>query len=1823
MTTRPMHSPHGLIRAAVAALAVLAVATMTLAVAPSARAATGGFATSFESSDAAPLETTAYAPSTNITGQAFGAGSLLPVVTAVTASAQNLPNEGAVRAADGVKTTKWLAFASTAWLQYQLSAPKAAVSYTLTSADDAPERDPRDFTVSGSQDGVTWVVLDTRAGESWQSGGNQNRQTTHSFTIANTDPYVYYRLTISANNGGGLIQLADWELLEDSDGTIPLTPMVTAVGNGPVSSPTAKTGMGFTGLRSLRYAGQVVAAGAGSAQNLLYQGIGTTIEPGDQLSYKVFPVLDSGLTYAATYAAVDLVSTDGTRLSASGAMDAYGFPATAQGQGQGDILMPDQWNSVTVDLSSMVGKEIKDVVWMVDVPSVAAGTSFVGWVDDITIASAPVRDTSDGFVSYVDTRRGSNSSGSFSRGNNFPATAVPNGFNFFTPFTNANTVGTLYEYSKANDANNLPRLQGIGISHEPSIWMGDRNQLAFMPAATGTPTSSLNGRALTFSHDDEVARPEMYSVLFTNGIRTSVTPTDHGGIYQFAFTGSASSVLVDKVSGDSGLQVAADGTVTGWVDGGSGWPGRTRMFVHGKFDAMPTAVGATTVGDRNGSARYAAFDTSSDKTVELRLATSFISLNQAQHNFDLEVAAVSFATAHTAAKNAWNSRLGVIDGLVGATDTQKVTLYSSLYRLNLYPNSQFENVGSAAAPEYKYASPVSATAGAATATTTNAKIVDGKIYVNNGFWDTYRTAWPLYSLLYPDVADELVDGFVQQYRDGGWVARWSSPGYADLMTGTSSDVAFADAYLAGALGSDGDITEVLDAYDAALKNATVLPATNAVGRKGLDQAIFLGWTPESTHQSASWGLEGYINDFGIAQMAAALAADPRTPAGRVGQLNDEAAYFEARALDYVNVFNPEAGVFTSRNADGTFADGAGFDKKAWGGAFTEASGWTFAFHVPYDVDGLAALYGGRSGLVAELDDFMATPEKAAYSGIHEAKEARDARLGMLGMSNQVAHHIPYIYAAAGKPSSTQEIVREVTQRLYAGSDIGQGYLGDEDNGEMSSWYVFSALGFYPLQVGSGDYTIGSPVFDQATVHLASGDLTVSAPGASQGKVYVSGVTVDGQPVNYAELDGDLLRNASALTFSMSSTPTAWGTKDMGEPLEVPRTMIDATSPAFGTLTASDGTNVGALVDNKSTSTVSFPGSSAVLTWDSSTGPVALTRYTLTDTSGAANTAPAAWTLEGSNDAATWTEVDRRTGQEFPWATQTRPFSVTAGHTWAHYRLTVASAGGNLQLAEVELIAVPTEGGQLALTPRDGLAATVDAPFGTSLATLTGPVSDASAYEATVDFNDGAGAQPATLTPNGLGGMAISAPHTFTSAGVFTVTVTGRQVAQPGAVIAQVTVSVTRDLTLSGAFNNVCLGDLGTQAGNCDGQGYSFFRDKLAASGFVQGSTVTVPGTGLSFDLPAIAPGQPDNVAHDGQTISLDLGAGATAISFIGTANEGAQNLTALLTFSDGTTQTVPLQFGDWVGASQAPSFGNIVVGFSNGRLAGAAAEGAVKPSGIFATAPVLLDTEAGVAKTVVSVTLPVATGALRDGRAHIFAVASDGDRSLVTPLAVTAATVPDQRMGQAFFTTLATATGGHVDAATTAVVNWGDGTASDTGVPLVAGAVRAGHTYGAAGVFMISVTVDDGVQSKEVAFEVTVTDVAVVAPSLALSTTSSTPGGTLTVTGHGFGAGATVQVVLHSDPVVLGTAVADGAGTFTLPVTVPTSATLGAHTIVATAAVSGITADAPFTVTAKPGTGGGLASTGVLALGGIVGAAIMFLLVGGLIQFRTRRSTTA
>lgn len=898
-----------------------------------------------------------------------------------------------------------------------------------------------------------------------------------------------------------------------------VAPMRTVVGSGPAESFTATTGVGWTGVRALQYVGVHLEDGEAQATNELFD-VDVRIGNDQQLTYKVFPVLDDALTYDATHVAVDLLFTDGSRLSATGSTDSAGYAADARSQGEADVLWPDQWNSVRVDLSAVEGRTVDKVLLSYSNAEVEAESTFEGWVDDITVEPIATTDVSDGLVSYVDTRRGTNSSGDFSRGNNLPATAWPNGFNFLTPMTDANTAGTVYSYQGRNNEQNLPELQGIGISHQPSIWMGDRNQLAVLPSASQSPVSTLDERALAFSHANEVARPDLYSVAFENGQTVAATPTDHGVVYRFGLDGGG-SVLIDQGYLDtknpepqSGLTVDADGVVSGWVESGSNYPGRSRMFVHGRFDQRPTAAGATERGDRR-SAQFAAFATDQ---VELRLATSFISIDQAAHNYALEVEGRSFEQVQTAVKDAWNERLAVISDIEGASDDQLVNVYSNLYRLNLYPNSQFENTGTVENPVYKYASPVTPLEGperhGASDSETNAEVRDGKLYVNNGFWDTYRTAWPLYALLYPDLTTELVDGFVQQYRDGGWVARWSSPGYADLMTGTSSDASFAEAYLAGAM--DNDLA--LEAYDAAVKNATVLPESNAVGRKGLDSSIFLGYTQSETDQSASWGLEGFINDFGIAEMAAALAEDPGTPDDRRDRLRDEADYFADRSEHFVEMYNPDQGVFTARNADGSWPEE--FDKREWGGAFTEASAWTFAFHAPHDVDGLAAMYGGRRELVDELHEFLATPERAEHSGIHEAREARDVRLGMLGMSNQVAHHIPYVLAEAGDPAGSQELIREIQQRLFVGGDIGQGYPGDEDNGEMSAWYLFSAMGFYPLQVGSGDYTLGSPLFDSITINPDGGEsLTINSSGAADGQVYVSGVSHNGAALGDVTVDG--------------------------------------------------------------------------------------------------------------------------------------------------------------------------------------------------------------------------------------------------------------------------------------------------------------------------------------------------------------------------------------------------------------------------------------------------------------------------------------------------------------------------------------------------------------------------------------------------------------------------------------------------------------------------------------------------------------------------------
>lgn len=1223
-----------------------------------------GFTTSFEPGDPAPdwLSTVDGGRASGVDGgyRTGVPGNVTDHVTDVRASAENASGgEVKENLADSEPSTKWLAFATTGWAEFDLDQPVKAVTYALTSANDFAERDPRDWTLKGSTDGKEWKTLDTRSGETFAERFQTKSYDLPADAVAE---YRHFRLDITANNGAsGIVQLADVQFSTGaSDGPVP-PDMLSLVDRGPTGSPTARAGAGFTGKKALRYAGRHTAEGRAYSYNKVFD-VNVRVDPLTRLSYRIYPsMVDGDRDYDSTNVAVDLAFTDGTFLSGLGARDQHGFTLSPQGQGASKALYVNQWNNVVARIGSVAaGKTVDRILVAYDSPSGPA--KFRGWLDDVTLERAAPEKPKAHLSDYALTTRGTNSSGGFSRGNNFPATAVPHGFNFWTPVTNASSLSWLYDYARANNDANLPTIQAFSASHEPSPWMGDRQTFQVMPsAASGTPDTGREARELAFRHENETARPYYYGVRFENGLKAEMAPTDHAAALRFAFPGDDASVLFDNVTDQAGLTLDKDaGVITGYSDVKSGLStGATRLFVYGVFDKPVTD------GSSSGVKGYLRFDAGADRTVTLRLATSLISLDQAKDNLRQEIPdGTSFEKVRDRAQGQWDRLLGKVE-VEGATQDQLTTLYSSLYRLYLYPNSGFEKVGS----KYQYASPFSPMPGPDTPTHTGAKIVDGKVYVNNGFWDTYRTTWPAYSLLTPSQAGEMVDGFVQQYKDGGWTSRWSSPGYADLMTGTSSDVAFADAYVKGV---DFDARS---AYDAALKNATVAPPSSGVGRKGMETSPFLGYTSTDTHEGLSWALEGYLNDYGIARMGQALYA--KTGEQRY---KEESEYFLNRAQDYVNLFDAKAGFFQGRDAKGDWrVPSASYDPRVWGYDYTETNGWGYAFTAPQDSRGLANLYGGRSGLAEKLDAYFSTPETASpdfvgsYGGvIHEMTEARDVRMGMYGHSNQVAHHVNYMYDAAGQPWKTQKNVREVLSRLYVGSEIGQGYHGDEDNGEQSAWYLFSALGFYPLVMGSGEYAVGSPLFTKATVHLENGrDLVVKAPRNSARNVYVQGLRVNGKPWTSTSLPHSVLSKGAVLDFDMGPKPSKWGTGKNAAPVSITRD-DEVPTPRADVLSGD-----GALFDNTSATDASVTSVDLPVS-----ERVKGVQYTVTSSADRTK-APTGWTLQGSDDGTTWKTLDRRSGESFAWDRQTRAFSVGSPGTYGKYRLVL---DGEAVVSEVELLA---------------------------------------------------------------------------------------------------------------------------------------------------------------------------------------------------------------------------------------------------------------------------------------------------------------------------------------------------------------------------------------------------------------------------------------------------------------------------------------------------------------------------------------------------------
>ena len=1062
-------------------------------------------------------------------------------------------------------------------------------------------------------------------------------------------------------------------------------------------------GRGFVGTHAIRFDGsashgvhRVVLHGVHRA---LLHDVDLIIADHTELSYVIGYRLDDELRYTGGHVAVDVVLSDGTRASAYGVVDQLGYGLEPDVQGTSKAMYPHQWNLRRVALGSLAGRRAVAVELAWDA---TPGQDVTGFLDRIRLGDAgdPVRCRP---VDWVITTRGTLSNRLFSRGNNLPATAWPNGFAFFTPVTDARTLRWVYSWSDHDDDRNRPRLQALAVSHQPSPWMGDRLVFQVMPQSTDRPpTADPAARSIAFDHDHELARPHHYRVeLQPDGAGPTVAelvPTDHTTAIKITFSGSTGRFVLDNATPDGRCDVAADGTITGWTHSlpGPRADGAGPMFVHGRFDTGAGTVAVTATGrlDDGAGPEVACFvdlaSTSGPLTAILRLGTSYLSVDQARRNLELEQgtpdAPRDVEDLRESAADAWDERLGAleIDGEL-VDDEARTTVASHLYRLNLYPNSGHENVGTADDPRWVHASPL-LPAEEHTDTRTGSVVVDGKIYVNNGFWDTYRTAWPLYALLYPRLSAELVEGFLQHYREAGWIPRWSSPGFADCMVGTSSDVAFADA-----LVKDVEV-DAETAYLAAVRNATVASDDSRVGRKSLERAIFLGYTPVEEPEGMSWSIDGYINDFGIASMARWLLDHDRLPDGYDRtRLSDELRWFTARATDYARLFRPDAKMFHGRRADGAWRVENGFDPDDWGDDYTETNAWNMAVSVPHDGAGLAGLHGSRDQLGAMLETIFSRPETGRHEGsyprsMHEITEARDVRMGMFGHSNQPAHHLPFQWLHAGRPDRTQAAVREVLRRFHQGSEIGQGYGGDEDNGEMSAWHLFAALGLYPVAVGSPVYVVSSPLYERVRVRRDDGvGWEVSAPGITHDTVYVAGVEVDGVAWTRPWISHRELVGAEELRFHLADAPQPWGageappsvTPEVDGEVTAPRLLRDTASTA--TLTGPEGLDVGSLIDDHSSTAVELAPGTAI---EIATGE-AVDVELITLTSAADGAAPSAWSLEAETTTG-WTLIAEASADTFRWPRQTRAFGVAGGTVHAaRFRFTAVGPG---RLAQLELLA---------------------------------------------------------------------------------------------------------------------------------------------------------------------------------------------------------------------------------------------------------------------------------------------------------------------------------------------------------------------------------------------------------------------------------------------------------------------------------------------------------------------------------------------------------
>jgi predicted alpha-1,2-mannosidase len=714
-------------------------------------------------------------------------------------------------------------------------------------------------------------------------------------------------------------------------------------------------------------------------------------------------------------------------------------------------------------------------------------------------------------VELVNPLMGTDSEFSLSNGNTYPAIARPWGMNFWAPQTNVMGDGWMYQYDAY-------KLRGFKQTHQPSPWINDYGQFSIF-ATTGSPVFKEDERASWFSHKAETVKPYHYEVYLADyDVEAAFTATDRAAMFEFKFPENDSSqIIVDAFDGGSYIKVIPEeNKVVGYTTKNSGGvPANFKnWFVvqfDKPFDTHYISDNESIFQDKNElkdlhTGAILQFNTNSDEVIQLKVASSFISLEQAEINLKREITGKSFDELLAEGKNVWNEELEKIKIQTENIDNAR-TFYSSLYRVLLFPRKFYEFN---AKNEIVHYSPY------------NGKVLPGYMFTDNGFWDTFRAVFPFFTLMYPDLNSKIMQGLVNTYKESGWLPEWASPGHRDCMIGSNSASLIADSYLKGIRGYD---IETL--YEAILKNTEGKGPVTSVGRFGAEYYNDLGYIPYDVgiRENTARTLEYGYADFCVAELAKEL-----------GKPEEEIELFEKRAQNYNNVFDPETKLMRGKNEDGTFQ--SPFNPYKWGDAFTEGNSWHYTWSVFHDVEGLAQLMGAHNDFVAMLDSVFEVPPifDNSYYGftIHEIREMQIVNMGNYAHGNQPVQHMIYLYNYAGQPWKTQKHIREVLTKLY--QPTPDGYCGDEDNGQTSAWYVFSSLGFYPVCPGTPEYVIGTPPFEKVKMELPSGNtLTISAPGADENQ-YIQNAEFQGKELEKSYLLHDELLEGGTLKFEMAGEP---------------------------------------------------------------------------------------------------------------------------------------------------------------------------------------------------------------------------------------------------------------------------------------------------------------------------------------------------------------------------------------------------------------------------------------------------------------------------------------------------------------------------------------------------------------------------------------------------------------------------------------------------------------------------------------------------------------